>query len=125
MAMSVTSAVASRYSCRAFQPDKAVDEGLLRELLTKASRAASDGNTQPWQLYVLNGEAKISLSNAVQSSDIASAVSEYHNYPDQDSTGGVVCYDDEALTEKTQERMKNFRKTKYSTRSVSISLSPY
>ena len=51
--MDVTEAVDSRKSIRAFL-DKAVDDSLIKELLEKASRAASGGNLQPWKIYVIN-----------------------------------------------------------------------
>ena len=53
--MDVTEAVDSRKSIRAFL-DKAVDDSLIKELLGKASRAASGGNLQPWKIYVINGK---------------------------------------------------------------------
>ena len=53
--MDVTEAVDSRKSIRAFL-DKAVDDSLIKELLEKASRAASGGNLQPWKIYVINGK---------------------------------------------------------------------
>ena len=53
--MDVTEAVDSRKSIRAFL-DKAVDASLIKELLEKASRAASGGNLQPWKIYVINGK---------------------------------------------------------------------
>jgi len=114
--VSVTQAVASRYSCRAFLQEKVPEKSLLRELLQKASRAASDGNTQPWRVYVLTGAARDSLVSAIQNSNMSSAKSEYHNYPDQAASSGVVYYDDDALTQKTKERMSNFKKTKYGER---------
>ena len=54
--MDVTEAVNRRKSIRAFLPDP-VDDELLRELLTTASRAPSGGNVQPWRVYVINGDA--------------------------------------------------------------------
>jgi len=54
--MHVSEAVAARKSVRAFL-DKPVPEGLLKELLTKANRAPSGGNLQPWRVFVLNGES--------------------------------------------------------------------
>jgi len=51
--MDVTEAVDSRKSIWAFL-DKAVDDSLIKELLEKASRAASGGNLQPWKIYVIN-----------------------------------------------------------------------
>ena len=53
--MDVTEAVDSRKSIRAFL-DKVVDDSLIKELLEKASRAASGGNLQPWKIYVINGK---------------------------------------------------------------------
>mmetsp|Transcript_58506 Transcript_58506/g.110129 ORF Transcript_58506/g.110129 Transcript_58506/m.110129 type:complete len:249 (+) Transcript_58506:49-795(+) len=113
MAQSVTEAVASRFSCRQFLPDKVPDESLLRDLLTKAARASSDGNCQPWRVYVLSGDAKNAVVDAVQNAK--TAMSEYHNYPDQPASSNIV-YDDEALNKKTAERLSVFRKTKYSER---------
>jgi nitroreductase len=53
--MTVSEAVLSRRSVRAFL-DKTVPIDLIREILTKASRAPSGGNVQPWQLFVTTGE---------------------------------------------------------------------
>ena len=53
--MSVAEAVAARRSCRAFLSD-AIDADLVRDVLVKASRAASGGNVQPWRIYLLHGE---------------------------------------------------------------------
>jgi len=53
--MTVTEAVLSRRSVRAFL-DAEPPFPLLKEILTKASRAASGGNVQPWKLYVVTGE---------------------------------------------------------------------
>ncbi len=54
--MDVTEAVNRRKSVRAFLPDP-VDDVVLKQLLTTASRAPSGGNVQPWRIYVLNGDA--------------------------------------------------------------------
>ena len=54
VALTVSQAVASRRSIRAFT-DRAVDGGLLRELLDKARQAPSGGNVQPWHVAVLTG----------------------------------------------------------------------
>lgn len=115
-AMSVSQAVASRFSCRDFVTDRIPDLNLIRELLTKANRAASDGNVQPWKVYVLSGEARDSLTKALQESTTGPpAISEFHNYPDQQASSNIV-FDDQELTEKTKERMNDFRKTKYGAR---------
>jgi nitroreductase len=54
--MNVTEAVMRRKSVRAFLPTP-VDDDVVAELLTNASRAPSGGNVQPWRIYVVNGEA--------------------------------------------------------------------
>jgi nitroreductase len=61
---SVTSAIETRRSTRAFLPDP-VPEEVVRELIETASRAASGGNLQPWRLYVLTGAARDRLVEAV------------------------------------------------------------
>ena len=52
--MNVSEALGARKSIRAFL-DKAVPDETIRELLTKAARAPSGGNVQPWRVYVVNG----------------------------------------------------------------------
>lgn len=54
-AATVSDALLSRRSVRAFS-DREVDEQVLRRVITKAARAPSGGNLQPWHLYVLKGE---------------------------------------------------------------------
>ncbi len=61
---SVSDAIDTRLSVRAFRPDP-VPEALLREIVQKATRAASGGNLQPWRLYVLTGAARDRLVDAV------------------------------------------------------------
>jgi len=60
----VTGAIETRRSTRAFLPDPVPAE-ILREILSTASRAASGGNLQPWRLYVLIGAARDRLVDAV------------------------------------------------------------
>ena len=64
MPSTVTEAVASRRSIRAFLPDP-VDPAILREVLAKAQNAPSGGNLQPWQAHVLTGEPLQRLLAAV------------------------------------------------------------
>jgi nitroreductase len=61
---SVSDAIRTRRSIRAFKADP-VPEDLVREIVETASRAASGGNLQPWRLYVLAGEARDALVDAV------------------------------------------------------------
>jgi nitroreductase len=52
--MDVRDAVASRFSCRAFLPTP-VPLATVREILTRAARAPSGGNLQPWRVQALAG----------------------------------------------------------------------
>ncbi len=61
----VSKAVASRHSVRAFLPDP-VKQGTIEEILTLASRAPSGGNLQPWHVDVLAGDALEALRAAVR-----------------------------------------------------------
>jgi len=65
-AATVTEAIRTRRSVRAFKPDP-VPEALVREIIEISSRAASGGNLQPWRLYVLAGEARDAVVDAVAS----------------------------------------------------------
>ena len=58
--MAVQAALARR-SVRAFLPT-AVPRSVVEDLLTVAARAPSGGNTQPWHVYALAGQAKAALS---------------------------------------------------------------
>ena len=53
--MSVSEAIDSRMSCRAFLSTP-VPGTVIRELLEAAKRAPSGGNLQPWHVYALSGE---------------------------------------------------------------------
>ena len=53
--MTVTQAVASRRSIRQFT-DRPVDLALLRDILEKAQRSPSGGNTQPWSAVIVTGD---------------------------------------------------------------------
>jgi nitroreductase len=60
----VSEAIETRRSTRAFLPDP-VPDATVRELVATATRAASGGNLQPWRLYVLTGAARDRLVAAV------------------------------------------------------------
>jgi len=62
--VSVTQAIESRQSIRAFLPD-AVNETTLRALLKVAARAPSGTNMQPWKTHVFCGESLQALSTLV------------------------------------------------------------
>ena len=63
--MTVEHSLRHRKSCRAFL-DRPVDGKLLRTIIEQASRAPSNGNLQPWQLFVLTGDALASLKAATR-----------------------------------------------------------
>jgi nitroreductase len=82
--MTVTEAVMSRRSVRAFL-DTPVPLPLIEEILAKASRAASGGNLQPWQVYVVSGDAllafKARMVERLRESAEGDLPLDYHVYP--------------------------------------------
>lgn len=60
----VSGAIETRRSLRAFLSDDVSDE-VIKEILQKAGRAPSGTNMQPWQVYVVRGEARQKLCDAV------------------------------------------------------------
>jgi nitroreductase len=82
--MTVTDAVLSRRSVRAFLKTP-VARALLEEILTKASRAASGGNVQPWQLYVVSGASlaafRVRMAERLRESHEGDLPLDYAVYP--------------------------------------------
>ena len=81
----VDEAIRSRQSVRAFLPDL-VDEATIRDILEVAARAPSGTNMQPWKVYVLTGETKARVADAILNSGIRAEKAiwdEYKYYPDQ------------------------------------------
>ncbi len=83
--LDVEEAITSRHSIRAFLP-RPVPRELLERVLAVASRAPSGTNTQPWQVYVLTGEAKRALSKRIVAAyddleERATHTEEYAYYP--------------------------------------------
>lgn len=62
--MKVSEAILSRHSMRVFKTDP-VPQATLERLLDVSRYAASNGNLQPWKLYVTSGPARQRLSDAV------------------------------------------------------------
>jgi nitroreductase len=60
----VDQAILSRMSVRAFT-NQAVPKALIAEILEVASRAPSGTNTQPWKVYVLQGQSRDQLVDRV------------------------------------------------------------
>ena len=77
--MNVSDAVAARRSIRAFL-DKPVSNELIEELLSKAARAPSGGNLQPWRVFVITAETMPKFQEFLQTSDIKDKP-EYEVYP--------------------------------------------
>ena len=82
----VDEAITSRHSIRAFLPTPVAREDIER-MLDVAARAPSGSNIQPWKVYVLTGERKQRLSDAVTAAfmdpDHATIhTAEYRYYPD-------------------------------------------
>jgi nitroreductase len=69
----VDAAITSRRSLRAFLPTPVARED-IEQILQVAGRAPSGTNTQPWKVYVLQGERKQQLSSAILAA---------HNDPEQ------------------------------------------
>lgn len=81
----VDEAMTSRRSVRAFLPTP-VDDDTIRDMLRVAARAPSGTNMQPWRAYVVTGEKKQALSDAILNSGIRAEKvvwDEYVYYPDQ------------------------------------------
>lgn len=87
----VDAAITSRNSVRAFT-QQPVAKAELEEILQVASRAASGTNTQPWQVYVLQGTSRDALvdkvcaaHDAIRANPALAAeyVEEYDYYPTQ------------------------------------------
>lgn len=60
----VDAAITSRRSIRAFLPQAVARED-IEAILEVAARAPSGTNTQPWKVYVLTGQTKDKLSQAI------------------------------------------------------------
>lgn len=80
----VDAVIKSRKSIRAFKKDP-VDPKLIEHILAVASRAPSGSNMQPWNVYVLTGEAIKRVTEAVcKAFDSGKKYEgEYKYYPDK------------------------------------------
>ena len=81
----VDTAIATRRSIRAYLPTAVARED-IDAILAVSARAPSGTNTQPWKVYVLTGDAKTHLSDAILAvhNDPAQAsqhAEEYAYYP--------------------------------------------
>ncbi len=81
--MNVSDAIATRKSVRAFRPDP-VPRETVEDILSRAARAPSGGNLQPWKVYVLMGGARDELVRRVAEARKTHPMGEppeYHIYP--------------------------------------------
>lgn len=81
----VDEAMTSRRSVRAFLPTPIPDE-TINDILSVAARAPSGTNMQPWKVYVVLGDKKLEVSEAILNSGIRAEKiewDEYRYYPDQ------------------------------------------
>jgi len=72
-----------RKSCRAFL-DRPIDPQLLHSIISKAARAPSNGNLQPWQIYIVTGAALASLKQTTKQlvdDQVPLQTPEYQVYP--------------------------------------------
>lgn len=82
-APAVSDAINTRFSCRAFL-DKPVAEEDVKYIVETAMRAPSGGNLQPWNVHILQGEARDKLVAMVAEKGQEKPMgegSEYHIYP--------------------------------------------
>ncbi len=84
--VAVDAAITSRRSIRAFLPTP-VSQAQIEEILQIAARAPSGTNTQPWKVYVVMGQTRQNLSEAIlaahNDSALQEAEEEYFYYPRQ------------------------------------------
>ena len=73
----VDAAITSRRSIRAFL-DQPVAREDIEKILEVASRAPSGTNTQPWKVYVLTGQARNRLSEAILAVHLDPELSRQH-----------------------------------------------
>ena len=80
--MTVSEAIAYRRSVRGFL-DKPVDPALIRDIVERASRAATGGNLQPWHVDIVHGDtmAKLKTIMAEKTANRESEDFEYAVYP--------------------------------------------
>ena len=80
--LDVFNAVAGRRSVRAFLPT-AVSRTTVEEILTRAARAPSGTNSQPWQVHAVAGEARDRVSRAVMDAAQSDRTCEEYPYAPQ------------------------------------------
>jgi len=79
-AKSVSEALRSRISIRAYRPDP-VPERTVREILDAARWAPSGGNLQPWRVIAVAGEARSKIVALAKQTSIQSTLEPLHDKP--------------------------------------------
>ena len=74
-------AIRARKAVRAFRPDP-VPRHLLTEILNAARAAPSNYNSQPWRVYVLTGQAKRALGEAILRAHDAKTAPPFTPFPE-------------------------------------------
>ena len=77
--MDVTEAVKTQRTIRAFRPEP-VPEETIREVIELAKLGPSNGNTQPWNIAVVSGEAKDQIRQAILD-EIKAGIKPYSAFP--------------------------------------------
>jgi len=75
------SIIRSRKSVRSFKPDP-VPKRLLIEIVETARAAPSNFNSQPWRIYLLTGQAKDALGEAITRAYHADAAPPFSPFPE-------------------------------------------
>ena len=79
--MNIEQAILQRQSIRAYE-DRAVDKEIIRSILDAARWTPSGVNTQPWQIEVVSGASKQTLSEAILAArETSGANPDYDYYP--------------------------------------------
>jgi nitroreductase len=73
-------AIRSRKSVRAFRPDPVTRQQLM-EILDVARTAPSNFNSQPWCVYLLTGQAKRALGEAILQAHLTNTLAPFSPFP--------------------------------------------
>ena len=72
----------TRRSVRSYAPDRPVSQALVQQVLSTASLAPSNSNTQPWQLHVLAGDALEALGATLRRACEDGTAPAFSHFPD-------------------------------------------
>lgn len=81
--ISVEDAIVGRQSIRGYLESKPVPQDVIMKMLEIAGRAPSGSNIQPWKVFVVSGDKKQALSEALLARHLSgdSGKREYNYYP--------------------------------------------